>query len=81
MEIDKKEISVSECKKHFLGLVDEVKTNKSSFIITKRNKPVAEIRPLTPKSNKSYFGFLKGQIIFNDDIVNCNFADEWDLNK
>lgn len=79
----KNEISASDFKKYFLSLVDEVKNKHSSFVITKRKVPIAQIIPLddVAEKKKSYFGFLKGSIKINDDIVNTTFEDEWEVNQ
>jgi prevent-host-death family protein len=74
-------IPVSEFKKHFLHLVDEVKNKHNSFIITKRKAPVAKIVPLEENTNKgprSYFGFMKGTATIKDDIVSFSSALEWE---
>ena len=77
------QISASEFKKHFLSLVDDVKNKHSSFTITKRKIPIAQVIPLENANTekKSYFGFLKGNIKINDDIVNSSFEDEWEANQ
>ncbi len=79
----RKEISASDFKKYFLSLVDEVKNKHSSFVITKRKVPIAKVVPLDEvfEKKKSYFGFLKGSIKINDDIVNTTFEDEWEVNQ
>lgn len=46
MKAQDSHISVTEFKKHFLGLVDEAKNKRSSFFITKRKMPYAKIFPL-----------------------------------
>jgi prevent-host-death family protein len=78
-----KQISATEFKKHFLSLVDEVKNKHSSFIITKRKVPIAQIVPLPNevKGKKSYFGCTKGVITINDDIVNESFESDWEVNN
>lgn len=78
-----KEISASDFKKYFLSLVDEVKTQNSSFVITKRKTPVAKVVPLDDniQNKKSFFGCMKGHIKVNDDIVNVDFSDEWSNNN
>ncbi len=83
MSKTKNEISASDFKKYFLSLVDEVKNKHSSFVITKRKIPIAQVIPLDngDKKKKSYFGFLKGSIKINDDIVNTTFEDEWEVNQ
>lgn len=78
------QISASEFKKHFLNLVDQVKNKHDSFIITKRKLPIAKVVPLQDSnkdSKKSYFGFLKGTVKINDDIVNCSFESDWEVNN
>ncbi|XVN42837.1 MAG: type II toxin-antitoxin system prevent-host-death family antitoxin [Candidatus Rickettsia vulgarisii] len=75
------QISATEFKKHFLSLIDEVKNNHSSFIVTKRKLPIAKIVPLNsnkPDNNKSYFGCLKGTVKIKDDIINYSSEDDWD---
>lgn len=70
------QISASEFKKHFLNLVDQVKNKHNCFIITKRKLPIARVVPLQEmdeENKKSYFGFLKGTVKINDDIVNLFF--------
>ena len=65
-----------------IPLVDEVKNKHSSFVITKRKVPIAKVVPLDDKGEKkkSYFGFLRGSIKINDDIVNTSFEDDWEVN-
>lgn len=78
------QISATEFKKHFLNLVDQVKNKRNSFIITKRKLPVAKIVPLginKVENRQSYFGFLKGTIKINDDIVNCSFESGWETSN
>ena len=78
------QISATEFKKHFLSLVDEVKNQHTSFVITKRKLPVAQITPLdiTPHQNrKSYFGFMKGVMKINGDIVNYSSESDWEANN
>lgn len=73
-------MSSTEFKKHFLRLVDEVKNQKHSFTITKRNTPVARVIPLREVKVDSYFGCMKGMIKVNCDLVNTSFEDEWEVN-
>lgn len=74
------QISASEFKKHFLSLVNQVNDKHNSYIITKRKKPIAKIVPLEQSSDnqKSYYGRLRGSIKINADIINENFASDWE---
>lgn len=64
-------INVQEAKTHFSHYLDEVAKGES-FILCKRNKPVAEIRPITSKvDEKRPIGLAKGAF-----TVPASFFDE-----
>ncbi len=64
-------INVQEAKTHFSHYLDEVAKGES-FILCKRNKPVAEIRPIISKVvAKRPIGLAKGTF-----TVPASFFDE-----
>jgi len=64
-------INVQEAKKHLSHYLDEVAKGES-FILCKRNKPVAEIRPIATKTHeKRPIGLAKGTF-----SVPASFFDE-----
>ena len=64
-------INVQEAKTHFSHYLDEVAKGES-FILCKRNKPVAEIRPIISKEEASRpIGLSKGTF-----TVPASFFDE-----
>jgi prevent-host-death family protein len=64
-------INVQEAKTHLSHYLDEVAKGES-FILCKRNKPVAEIRPIATKSHeKRPIGLAKGTF-----SVPASFFDE-----
>ena len=64
-------INVQEAKTHFSHYLDEVAKGES-FILCKRNKPVAEIRPIISKgAEKRPLGLAKGAF-----TVPASFFDE-----
>lgn len=64
-------INVQEAKTHFSHYLDEVAKGES-FILCKRNKPVAEIRPIITKlATKRPIGLAKGTF-----TVPASFFDE-----
>lgn len=80
--MENNQISASEFKKHCLNLIDEVKSKHSSFVVTKRGKPVARIVPLendNTKEPRSFFGFMKGKATIKDDIVNFSSELDWEV--
>lgn len=60
-------ISAGEFKAKCLKLMDLVAKTHEEFIITKRGKPVARIVPI--ESVEDPFGFLKGTVHINGDII------------
>ena len=64
-------LNVHEAKTHFSHYLDEVAKGES-FILCKRNKPVAEIRPIVVKiMEKRPIGLAKGTF-----TVPASFFDE-----
>lgn len=61
-------IAAGEFKTHCLRLIDEVKKQHRSFVITKRGKPVANLVPVDEEA-PAIFGFLKGRARIDGDIV------------
>ena len=61
-------IPAGEFKTRCLQLMDEVKSQHRSFVITKRGKPVAKLVPIDDMP-VPLFGFLKGRARIDGDIV------------
>jgi prevent-host-death family protein len=63
-----KVIGAAEFKAHCLRILDEVERTREPVTITKRGRPVGELRPATKRDRKSAtFGFLKHPYYFGDD--------------
>ncbi len=75
-------ISATDFKKHFLQYMNEVGSNQTSFVITKRKTPIAKVSPLDDDNKKlvSCFGIMKGSLNIKDDIVNFDSSAEWEIN-
>ena len=69
-------IAVGEFKAKCLRIIDQVNETGDPLVITKRGKPVAELRAVRP-SSRSAFGFMKGQIRIKGDIISP-LDLEWD---
>jgi prevent-host-death family protein len=73
-----KKMAAGAFKVHCLAVMDEVAAKREAVLITKRGKPVAKLVPVE-KEKDDIFGFFKGKIEINGDIVSPAFdADEWD---
>ncbi len=71
-------MKASQFKAKCLKVMDKVKRTRRKVIITKRNKPVAQIVPVEEKE-VSAFGKLKGTVHFQRDII-APIEEVWDAN-
>jgi prevent-host-death family protein len=72
-----KTIPAGAFKARCLAIMDEVAAKRQAVIITKRGKPVAKLVPVE-KEKDDIFGFFKGKIKINGDIVGPILTpEEW----
>jgi prevent-host-death family protein len=72
-----KTIAAGSFKVHCLAIMDEVQSKRQAVLITKRGKPVAKLVPVE-NAKDDIFGFYKGKIKINGDIVSPAFSpEEW----
>lgn len=63
-----RQIKASEFKAKCLSLLDEVRDTGETIVVTKRGKPVAELKPVRRRP-KTLFGAMKGSVTILGDIV------------
>ncbi|MEQ8167767.1 MAG: type II toxin-antitoxin system prevent-host-death family antitoxin [Candidatus Eremiobacterota bacterium] len=73
-------ISAGEFKAKCLSLMDKVKESHEEIIITKYSKPVARLLPVEEEPEKPLFGYLKGSVVIEGDIIS-SLEEEWDAEK
>jgi prevent-host-death family protein len=72
-----KTMAAGAFKVHCLKVMDEVQSKRQAVLITKRGKPVAKLVPVE-KEKDDIFGFYKGKIKINGDVVSPAFSpEEW----
>jgi prevent-host-death family protein len=77
-----KTFGVAEFKAHCLQIIDGVDRNGESVTITKRGRPVAELRPVAKQERRSIIGALKETVLRYDHPFNpAADADEWLANR
>jgi prevent-host-death family protein len=69
-------ISVSNFKAHCLKILDNMQNNHQVITITKRNKPIAKLKPYADESI-SIFGSFKGRGEIKSDITE-RIGEQWD---
>jgi prevent-host-death family protein len=76
-EFSMKTMAAGAFKVHCLKVMDEVQAKRQAVLITKRGKPVAKLVPVEQEKD-DIFGFYKGKIKINGDIVSPAFSpEEW----
>ena len=73
------QISAGEFKAKCLKLMDEVKERHAEVIITKFGKPVAKLVPVEEAFSRSAFGYLKGTVISQKNLV-VPTGESWEAN-
>ena len=76
-----KTMGISQFKTHALKIIDQVAKTQEIVIITKRGKPLAQIRPFQHDEKNPQSGKLADVLVFEKDIVSPLGADMWDACK
>jgi prevent-host-death family protein len=76
----KKTISASDFKAHCSEVIDQVSNGHGSIVITKRGKPVAKLVAVEEKGHESLFGFAKGHVKIQGDIM-APIEVDWEAMK
>lgn len=71
-------VGAGEFKAKCLKLIDEVNQTGDTLVITKRGKPVAELRPTRKAKPRSIIGLMKGTIRITGDIISPLDDIEWE---
>jgi len=72
-------IGAADFKARCLRILDEVQRTGEAVTITKRGKPVAEVKAVEAEvASVSLFGFMKGSIRILGDIVESPFEPDWE---
>jgi prevent-host-death family protein len=71
----KRVIKAGKFKAECLKIMDEVKRTRQSFVITKRNKPVAKITPVE-EGHPPLFGKMRGKAHIKGDIIQ-SIGEKW----
>jgi prevent-host-death family protein len=73
-----KMIGAAEFKAHCLRILDEVERTGEAITITKRGRPIAEVKPLTKEEPaKLTFGFMKHPEYRFDDPDTPAYDQPW----
>jgi prevent-host-death family protein len=80
-EIEKiMKLAAANFKAKCLKLMDYVNQSHEEVIITKHGKPVAKLVPYSQAPEKPLFGFMKGTVKVNGDII-ASIDEEWEVDS
>ena len=74
------EIAAGEFKARCLRLMNQVRETGEEITITKHGKPVAKLVPVEPVESVSVFGWMRGGVLSDEDIVSP-LNEEWDAQR
>ena len=77
-----KVIGAAEFKAHCLRILDEVERSGESVTVTKRGRPVAELKPVEKAERRSIIGAMKGSVLRYDRPFDPAIEpEEWHANR
>jgi prevent-host-death family protein len=72
------EVAISEFKAKCLALLDRVQKTKEPILVTRFGKPIAEVVPVSPTSNREWLGSMAGTAEIVGDVISP-VIDEGDI--
>ena len=77
-----KRIGAAAFKANCLRILDEVERSGEPVTVTKRGRPVAEVKPVEKKERRSIIGAMKGTVLRYDRPFDPAIKpDAWHANK
>jgi prevent-host-death family protein len=76
-----KMIGAAQFKAHCLRILDEIVRSGESVTITKRGRPVAEVKPVKAVEGRSIIGALQGSVIRIGDVISPAYEQRWDAER
>ena len=76
-----KMIGATEFKAHCLRILDEIERSGEAVTVTKRGRPVVEVKPVAKKRQKLAFGALKSSEYSFPDPFSPAYDEPWDAEK
>ncbi len=76
-----KTMGAAEFKAHCLRILDEVDRSRQTVTVTKRGRPVAEVRPIVKQDPNFTFGCMKNSVYSFHDPFSPAYEGPWDAEK
>jgi prevent-host-death family protein len=73
-----KRIDAAEFKANCLRILDEAQRSGEPITITRRGRPIAEIKPFEKRKHRSIIGAMKGTVLrYDRPLEPATDPDEW----
>jgi len=76
-----KTVKISDFKARCIAILKSLARNKATLIVTHRGKPLVKVEPFQAQSVPKRLGELRGCIKVKGDIINSDFADDWESGR
>ena len=73
-------MAVSEFKARCLEILEGLRTTGHELVVTKHGSPIARVVPVT-SPRRPLRGLMKGEMEIVGDLVQTDFADDWEANR
>ena len=74
-------IGVSQFKARCIALLKQVQETGEGLLVTHRGQPLARIEPVLALPSRARLGALRHLGTVRGDLVNSDFADEWEMEQ
>lgn len=71
-----KTIGAGKFKATCLALLDEVESKREPIVVTKNGRPVAQLVPMRLEGQDPIFGFYRGNLDIQGDVISPLYSDE-----
>jgi prevent-host-death family protein len=73
-----KKIGAAEFKANCLRILDEIERSGESVTVTRRGRPIAEVKPVEKRERRSIIGAMRGSVLRYDRPFDPAIdPDEW----
>ena len=74
-------ITITEFKARCIAVLKEVQASGRPLVVTRRGRPLARVEPVGADYERRHLGVREGSMKIHGDIVGCDFAGDWEMER